>query len=272
MDPPRIVTLTTDFGLEDGYVAQMKGAALSICPELQFVDITHHVPAHDVLAGALHLKSAYAAFPPRTVHVAVVDPGVGTARRGVVVRTTRYVFVAPDNGILSLALEDEPPGAAHLLEARHFQRPTVSATFEGRDVFAPAAAWVARGIPIERFGPEACDLARLELPAFRAEAGQPVSVRALLVDRFGNVTLNVPRRGIGRGDDPASPDSRPGAGGDDRRPASHLRRRGARKAVPAVQLRRLPRDRGPRGSSVRSPRPQGRRRGRGDGGMSGPVL
>jgi S-adenosylmethionine hydrolase len=204
MDPPRIVTLTTDFGLEDGYVAQMKGAALSICPELQFVDITHHVPAHDVLAGALHLKSAYAAFPPRTVHVAVVDPGVGTARRGVVVRTTRYVFVAPDNGILSLALEDEPPGAAHLLEARHFQRPTVSATFEGRDVFAPAAAWVARGIPIERFGPEACDLARLELPAFRAEAGQPVSVRALLVDRFGNVTLNVPRRGIGRGDDRAA--------------------------------------------------------------------
>jgi len=201
MAPPRrIVTLTTDFGLEDGYVGQMKGAALSICSNLQFVDITHHVPPHDVLSGALHLKAAYSSFPPGTVHVAVVDPGVGTARRGVVVRTARYVFVAPDNGLLSLALEDEPVGAAHLLEARHLRRSNVSATFEGRDVFAPAAAWVARGIEVERFGPEAGDLARLELPAFRAEAGRPVSVRALLVDRFGNVTLNVPRRAVQRDD------------------------------------------------------------------------
>jgi len=205
MAPPRrIVTFTTDFGLEDGYVGQMKGAALSICADLQLIDITHHVPAHDVLAGALHLKAAYAAFPPRTVHVAVVDPGVGTARRGVVVRTERYVFVAPDNGLLSLVLQDEPAGAAHLLEARHLRRPTVSATFEGRDVFAPAAAWVARGIEVERFGPEAGDLVRLDLPAFHAEAGRPVSVRALLVDRFGNVTLNVPRRAVPRGDGSAA--------------------------------------------------------------------
>lgn len=194
MAVPRIVTFTTDFGLDDGFVAQMKGAALGVCPDLRLVDITHNVPAHDIAAGAVRLRMAYAAFPLHTVHVAVVDPGVGTSRRGVVVRTENYYFVAPDNGILSMVLDDEPAGSAHVLEATHLRRPTVSATFEGRDVFAPAAAWIARGISMERFGPEAGELRRLPLPEFRPAIGEPAPVRVLVVDRFGNVTLNLSRR------------------------------------------------------------------------------
>jgi S-adenosylmethionine hydrolase len=196
MPLPRIVTFTTDFGIEDSFVAQMKGAALGVCPELRLVDISHHVPAHDIFTGAVQLRMAYAAFPPYTVHVAVVDPGVGSSRRGVVVRTENYYFVAPDNGLLSMVLDDEPPGIAHVLEASHLRLPKVSPTFEGRDVFAPAAAWIARGIPLERFGPPACDLVRLDLPDFAPRAGEAVPARVLLVDRFGNVTLNVPRRAI----------------------------------------------------------------------------
>ena len=190
---PGIVTLTTDFGLEDTFVGQMKGAALSIHPDLTLVDLTHEVPPHDVLAGAVCLKTAYSSFPPGTIHVAVVDPGVGTARRGIAVRTGGYYFVAPDNGILSLVLQDEPAGSAHVLEASHLRRPTVSPTFEGRDIFAPAAAWIARGVGLDRFGPQADDLVQLRLPGTHFEPSQPVPVRVLLVDHFGNVTLSVPR-------------------------------------------------------------------------------
>jgi S-adenosylmethionine hydrolase len=196
MPVPRIVTFTTDFGTRDGFVGQMKGAALGVCPELSLVDITHDLPPHDILAGAVEIRMAYAAFPPYTVHVVVVDPGVGSSRRGVVVRTENYYFVAPDNGVLSLVLDEEPPGSAHVLEASHLRRPIVSSTFEGRDVFAPAAAWIARGISLERFGPEAGDLERLDLPAFVPRPGEAVPVKVLLVDRFGNVTLNVPRRSL----------------------------------------------------------------------------
>ena len=204
MPLPRIVTFTTDFGIEDGFAAQMKGAALGVCPELHLVDIGHHVPPHDILAGAVQLRMAFAAFPPYTVHVAVVDPGVGSSRRGVVVRTENYYFVAPDNGILSLVLDEEPAGSARVLEASHLRHPTVSPTFEGRDVFAPAAAWIARGISLERFGPEAGDLVRLDVPAFVPRAGESATARVLLVDRFGNVTLNVPRRALEMPDGRAS--------------------------------------------------------------------
>jgi S-adenosylmethionine hydrolase len=146
---------------------------------------------------------AFAAFPPYTVHVVVVDPGVGSSRRGVVVRTENYYFVGPDNGVLSLVFDEEPPGSAHVLEASHLRRPTVSPTFEGRDVFAPAAAWIARGISLERFGPQAGELERLDLPAFAPRPGEAVPVKVLLVDRFGNVTLNVPRRCLESPDAPS---------------------------------------------------------------------
>jgi len=193
MTPSGIVTFTTDFGLKDTYVGQMKGVALSICPDLTLVDLTHEVPAHDVMVGAVHLRTGYPAFPPGTVHVAVVDPGVGTGRRGVVVRAGGHYFVAPDNGILSLVLQEVSVESAHLLEAPRLRRGKVSPTFEGRDVFAPAAAWIVRGVSTDRFGPPVDDLKRISIPQVRLEPGRPVPVRVLLVDRFGNVTLNLPR-------------------------------------------------------------------------------
>ena len=194
MSRSRILTLTTDFGTSDTYVGQMKGVVLSLAPDVTLVDLSHDVPAHDVYAGAFVLRTGCPVFPEGTIHIAVVDPGVGTPRRGIVVRTERYYFLAPDNGLLTRVLEDDPPREAYALEAIHLRRSSVSATFEGRDVFAPAAAWIARGIPISNFGPSAGDLVRLPIHRPAIAAGVPVRVRVLLVDRFGNVTLDLPRR------------------------------------------------------------------------------
>ena len=198
MSSPRIITLTTDFGTQDTFVGQMRGVVLTICPDAHVVDLTHEVPAHDVVAGAFALKTGYKAFPPGSIHVAVVDPGVGTSRRGVVVRTARYTFVAPDNGVLSLVLEEEVVEKAHVLETERYRLSEVSATFEGRDVFAPAAAWLLRGIDPEELGPAVDDLVRLPGASPVLESGRATPVRVLAVDHFGNVTLDVARDAVVR--------------------------------------------------------------------------
>lgn len=189
----KIVTLTTDFGHSDTYVGQMKGVALGICPDLRIVDLTHDVPPHDVEAGSYLLWTAFASFPPGTIHVAVVDPGVGTERRALAARTERHVFLAPDNGLLTRVLEEEPPGAVHAIEEAHYMRPDPSPTFHGRDVFAPAAAYIARGTDLAHLGPPVETWVRLPTHRLHLERGQPVPVPVLLVDRFGNVTLDAPR-------------------------------------------------------------------------------
>jgi hypothetical protein len=192
----KILTLTTDFGLADTFVAQMKGEALAISPDLEIVDITHEVPPHDVEAGAYLLWSAYRSFPPGTIHLAVVDPGVGTERKALAARTERYVFLAPDNGLLSRVFEEDPPGAVHAIEEPHFMRPNPCPTFHGRDLFAPAAAYIARGADLAHLGPPLDAWARLSRPALELERGRPVPVRVVLVDRFGNATLDLPRKAV----------------------------------------------------------------------------
>ena len=194
MPQPKILTFTTDFGTSDTYVGQMRGVVLSVAPEAILVDLSHDVPAHDVPAGAYVLQTGYSVFPNGTIHVAIVDPGVGTPRRGIAVRTERYTFIAPDNGLLTRVLEEDPPLEAYVLEASHYRRPSVSATFEGRDVFAPAAAWIARGTPISNLGQPAGELVRLPVHRPEIEPGVAFRTRVLLVDRFGNVTLDLPRR------------------------------------------------------------------------------
>ncbi|MGI0149143.1 MAG: SAM hydrolase/SAM-dependent halogenase family protein [Thermoplasmata archaeon] len=194
MPQPKILTFTTDFGTSDTYAGQMRGVVLSVVPEATLVDLSHDVPAHDVAAGAYVLQTGYSVFPMGTIHIAIVDPGVGTSRRGIAVRTERYIFIAPDNGILTRVLEEDPPREAYVLEASHYRRPSVSATFEGRDVFAPAAAWIARGVPISNLGPPAGEIVRLPVHRSPIESGVTVRARVLLVDRFGNVTLDLPRR------------------------------------------------------------------------------
>src|SRR6476661_4760 len=166
-----VIALLTDFGTGDHYAGTMKGVILGICPDATLVDITHDIPPHDVLAGALELAAAYKYFPAGTIFVAVVDPGVGSARRGLAADTGDYRFVAPDNGVLTLVLRESPPKKMVELTERRYARPTVSRTFEGRDRFAPAAAWLAKGIQLSALGRPISEIHKLDIPVPEAAPG-----------------------------------------------------------------------------------------------------
>ena len=159
-----VIALLSDFGTRDHYAGTMKGVILGICPEATLVDITHDVAAHDVLDGALQLASSYRYFPAGTVFLAVVDPGVGSARRGLAAEAGDYRFVAPDNGVLTEVLRETPPRRVVELSERRYARPTVTRTFEGRDRFAPAAAWLAKGTQLSALGRTLTDFHRLDIP------------------------------------------------------------------------------------------------------------
>jgi S-adenosylmethionine hydrolase len=188
-----VIALLTDFGTRDHYAGTMKGVALGICPDATLVDISHEIPAHDVVAGALELAAAYRYFPAGTVFLAVVDPGVGSARRGIAADAGEYKFVAPDNGVLTVVLDEHPPKRVVELTERKYARPTVSRTFEGRDRFAPAAAWLAKGIELTAMGRPAGAIARLDLPHPRV-AEDEIEGHVLRVDRFGNLITNIDRK------------------------------------------------------------------------------
>lgn len=192
-----ILALLTDFGTRDPYVAAMKGAALSICAEATIVDLGHDITPHDILEGALHLQATYKYFPPGTVFVAVVDPGVGTARRGIAADVGDYRFVAPDNGVLTAVLRERPPKKIVELTERRFFRPTVSRTFEGRDRFAPAAAWLLRGIELSALGRPVTSPVLLDLPVPVAE-GTVLRGQILRADRFGNLLTSIDRAAFDR--------------------------------------------------------------------------
>jgi S-adenosylmethionine hydrolase len=189
-----IITLTTDFGIRDAYVAELKGVMLEIAAAagrtVHLVDITHDVAAHDVTEGALALDAAAPFFPAGSIHLAVVDPGVGTDRRGLVVATARALLVGPDNGLFTPFLDGSAAWRAWELRAPEYRLPSVSRTFHGRDVFAPAAAHLAAGVTPDRFGPRVLDPVRLSWPTVRAVAGA-VAGAVLHVDRFGNLVTSI---------------------------------------------------------------------------------
>ena len=188
-----IIALLTDFGIRDHYAGTMKGVILGICADATLVDISHDVPPHDVLAGALELAAAYRFFPAGTVFLAVVDPGVGSTRRGIATEAAEYKFVAPDNGVLTAVFEEHDPKRIVELSERRYARPTVSRTFEGRDRFAPAAAWLAKGIELAALGRPAGSVQHLDIPHPETDADRIVG-QALRVDRFGNLITNIDRR------------------------------------------------------------------------------
>jgi S-adenosyl-L-methionine hydrolase (adenosine-forming) len=194
-----IVTLTTDFGVRDPYVAEMKGTILGIArtagATVRLVDVTHEVARHDVLEGALALEGATPFFPEGTVHVAVIDPGVGTARRGMAVAARGQVFIGPDNGVFTPFLSGTD-WRAFELAAPEYRLPAVSATFHGRDVFAPAAAHVAVGIDVTRLGPAVTDPVRLAWDPARERAGRIEGV-VIHVDRFGNLVTSLFAEAVG---------------------------------------------------------------------------
>jgi S-adenosylmethionine hydrolase len=184
-----IITLTTDFGLRDHYVGAMKGVLLGICPQAQIVDISHEVSPFEISEGAYVISQAYPCFPRKTVHVAVVDPGVGTARRPILVEAAGQLFVAPDNGVLAMVYSRERHRARVIANERYFRKP-VSRTFHGRDIFAPVAARLAKGLPPARMGKIIQDHLK---PAFERpeRAGKRTWMgRILKIDRFGNIITN----------------------------------------------------------------------------------
>ncbi len=188
-----IITLTTDFGQADAYVGTMKGVMLGICPEATLVDVSHEIRPQAVQQAAYLLSTAAPYFPASTVHLVVVDPGVGSTRRAIAVQSERATYVAPDNGVLTMALALDPPRrAVHLIEPR-FRRPEASATFHGRDIFAPAAAHLAAGVPLDEMGEPIPTGDLVSLPALdpRRQADGSWLGLILHVDRFGNLITNI---------------------------------------------------------------------------------
>jgi S-adenosyl-L-methionine hydrolase (adenosine-forming) len=188
---PPIITLTTDFGLNDHFVGVMKGVLLEIAPEAQLIDISHAVQPFDILDGALTISQAYSYFPAGTVHMVVVDPGVGSARRPIIVSGDRYFFVAPDNGVLSLVYAREERISVRHLTAEHYFLQPRSNTFHGRDIFSPIAAYLAKGADPEKLGDEINDYVRFGVPRPKPVDERTLRGVVLKVDRFGNLITNI---------------------------------------------------------------------------------
>src|SRR5580765_1390046 len=188
--PLGLITLLTDFGDRDSFVASMKGVILTINPHTAIVDLSHHVPPHSVEDAAYLLKSCYRYFPEGTVHVAVVDPGVGSVRRPLIAQSEHYFFLAPDNGLLTLILAEDREVEVREIENAEYRLTSPGHTFDGRDVFAPAAAWLTKQQPFASFGRliDDCKTFTISKPKWEAMAlvGEIVHV-----DRFGNLISNL---------------------------------------------------------------------------------
>jgi S-adenosyl-L-methionine hydrolase (adenosine-forming) len=186
-----IITLTTDFGLQDHFVGTMKGVMIDINPDVKFVDISHAVQPFDVFDGALTIAQAYSYFPTSTVHMVIVDPGVGTARRPIVASTEKHIFVAPDNGVLSLLYDREERLSVRAITADHYFLQPLSNTFHGRDIFSPIAAYLSKGVDPARMGEEVSDYVRFSSPKPKPAGNGALRGVVLKVDRFGNLITNI---------------------------------------------------------------------------------
>lgn len=189
-----IITLTTDFGLQDGHVGAMKGVMYCIAPAARLVDISHHIPPQDIQHGGFVVMTAYAFWPPDAVHLIVIDPGVGSERRAVAVETTRGTFVAPDNGVLSYVLARERVLRAASLTNPHYWHHPVSPVFHGRDIFGPTAAYLATGVDLTALGQSLTEgeLIRLPVPMPERHADGHITAHVQHIDTFGNCTTDVP--------------------------------------------------------------------------------
>lgn len=193
MKPSGIITLTTDFGLSDPYVAMMKGVILSINPSATLVDVTHQIGTGSVSQAALLVRETFLYFPEGTVHLAVVDPGVGSRRRLIALEAAAHFFVGPDNGLFWPVVRDfEGAKAVHLTES-HFFLPSITQTFHGREIFAPVAARLSLGLSLESLGPTVRDLIKLAIPQPYIEEGVLLG-QIIRVDNFGNLITNISSR------------------------------------------------------------------------------
>jgi S-adenosylmethionine hydrolase len=188
---PRIITFTTDFGVVEHYVAAMKGVICSINPSVQLLDITNSVQSFDLLDGAIAISQAYSYFPADTIHLVVVDPGVGGARRPIIARVGQYFFVGPDNGVLSFVYEREEAISVRHITAEHYFHQPVSNTFHGRDIFAPVAAYISKGVEADKFGDEITDYVRFVAPKPKPAGANSWKAVVLKVDKFGNLITSI---------------------------------------------------------------------------------
>jgi hypothetical protein len=189
--PSGIITLATDFGSDDFFVGAMKGVILKINPAATIIDLTHLIPPHDIRAAAFTLAQCYREFPDGTIHVVVVDPGVGSTRNPLLVVTPSHTFVGPDNGIFSFIFaEDKVEACIHITADQYFRNP-VSHTFHGRDIFAPVAAWLSRGIAPDCFGSRINDYIKLDFPRPEIINSTHIRGHVIHIDRFGNLITNL---------------------------------------------------------------------------------
>lgn len=190
MNDSPIITFTSDFGTREYYVSAVKGAILTIHPESRIVDVTHDIASHDLLEAAFTISCTAPYYPAGSIHLIVVDPGVGSSRRVLIASTEKQLFVAPDNGVLSLVYQRLGVERVVSVEADHYFREPVSPTFHGRDIFGPVAGWLARGIQIDKFGPEIKDYIRLTLPPVESKEDR-LEGFVLHIDKFGNIVTSL---------------------------------------------------------------------------------
>ncbi|HEX9861124.1 MAG TPA: SAM-dependent chlorinase/fluorinase [Nitrospirota bacterium] len=186
-----LVTLTTDFGTRDYFVGAMKGVMYGINPDVNIVDISHEVPSHDIWGAAYLLSNTYRYFPEYTINVVVVDPGVGSQRRPILAVTDKRYFIAPDNGVLSFIFNDPEFSRVLHINAEHYFLPVQGSTFHARDIFAPCAAWLSKGVEVDKIGDEITDYAKFSVPVSKLESGNMLTGEVLYVDKFGNSITNI---------------------------------------------------------------------------------
>ncbi len=188
----RVITLVTDFGLKDPFVGQMKGVIKGINPEVEIIDITHDISPHSIKEAAIVVGLSYEYFPPRSIHLVVVDPGVGSERRPILVTTERHYFIGPDNGVFSMVYQKERDTfQVRHITAEHYFLKKESPTFQGRDLFAPVAAWLSKGIPTMNFGEVISDFVRIPIPEPTRPAPSAIEGEVIHIDRFGNALTNI---------------------------------------------------------------------------------
>jgi S-adenosylmethionine hydrolase len=190
-----IITLLTDFGLKDPYVASMRGVILSINPKCTLVDITHQINSHDIREGAFILGQAYSNFPKGTIHLSVVDPGVGSTRKPILIVTKNYFFVGPDNGLFTIALRREKVKQVVVVTNQKFFLSEISSTFHGRDIFAPVAAHLSLGVKPESFGPSIISWQNLSIPDSAMKQGKLIG-EILHIDAFGSLVSNIDHKSL----------------------------------------------------------------------------
>ena len=196
MESDPVVTLTTDFGSKDPFVGIMKGVILTINPGAKIIDITHEISPQNILEASYAIQASYEYFPHRTIHIAVVDPGVGSSRRPLLIAVGHYYFIGPDNGIFSRIYESEESIEVIHVNATHYFLSQESTTFHGRDIFAPVGAWLSKGISISKFGDPVDDYVSIPKPVPVIYSDKSIEGEVVYIDRFGNLITNIPEQNV----------------------------------------------------------------------------